>query len=221
MIYNIDRDISLALVQIHECSLYGDRNKGVNNADWNTKGGNKFKRSFAQVLKEPSMGQHHRRIKTVDIGKREVEPTQAKLFFTNIPEEVKVTGLWKTFKRFGQVKDIHLPRKRDRYGKRFGFVILSNIQEAMNILYKKNEVHLEGNQLSLDWARVTNYPKKRKSLEKLHERRLEPTSFLNRDFDKGKKQTFDSQNLVQAERKKNIASVAAEVQEVVEHEKYR
>ncbi|MCI22421.1 RNA-binding protein 25-like, partial [Trifolium medium] len=43
-------------------------------------------------------------------------------FFTNFPEDAKVTELWSKFARHGRVGEVYVPKKLDKQGRRFGFV---------------------------------------------------------------------------------------------------
>lgn len=76
-----------------------------------------------------------------------------KIFFTNLLDGVQVTEIWRTFKRFGKVSDIVLPTKKDRFGKRFGFVVASNNEEANKIMRKAGTINFNGVPVKLDWAR--------------------------------------------------------------------
>lgn len=43
-------------------------------------------------------------------------------FFTKFPEELSNSDLRKLFARFGRVGEVFVPSKRDKWGRRFGFV---------------------------------------------------------------------------------------------------
>lgn len=57
----------------------------------------------------------------------------------NIPFEATSKGLWEFFKSCGKIKDIILPRKRDRNGKRFGFIKVANEDEVGLIINNAKE----------------------------------------------------------------------------------
>lgn len=78
---------------------------------------------------------------------------QRKLFFTNPGEKASVEEVWKTFKMHWKISDILLPNKRDRLGKRFGFVLAKNNGEASNILKNAGRITFNGVCIKLDWAR--------------------------------------------------------------------
>lgn len=43
-------------------------------------------------------------------------------YFTNFPDNHDLEDMWKLFLRWGRVIDVFIPQKRDKFGKRFGFV---------------------------------------------------------------------------------------------------
>ncbi|GKV49694.1 hypothetical protein SLEP1_g56430 [Rubroshorea leprosula] len=56
------------------------------------------------------------------------------LYFTNFPDDWSYGDMWRTFAKYGRVYDIYSPTKKDKNGKRFGFV---------RFLEVKNEAELE------------------------------------------------------------------------------
>lgn len=48
-------------------------------------------------------------------------------FFTNFPNQVKRTELWQLFASFGQVGEVFVPNKLDKWGRKFGFVKFKNV----------------------------------------------------------------------------------------------
>lgn len=46
-----------------------------------------------------------------------------------------------------------MPKRKDKFGNRFGFVTLSNNKEARKLLLKKDVIIIEGSKLVIDWAR--------------------------------------------------------------------
>ncbi|GLU06805.1 hypothetical protein SLE2022_237990 [Rubroshorea leprosula] len=61
-------------------------------------------------------------------------------FFYNFPEELEAKFLWNCFKMYGKVVDVYLPRKRDKRGKRFGFVRLTGVNNEMQMERKLNNI---------------------------------------------------------------------------------
>ncbi|GKV26308.1 hypothetical protein SLEP1_g35639 [Rubroshorea leprosula] len=62
-------------------------------------------------------------------------------FFANFSEDLEAKFLWNCFQRYGKVVDVFIPSKRDKRGKRFGFVRMAGV---------KNEFQMEG-QLNTMW----------------------------------------------------------------------
>ncbi|GLU06855.1 hypothetical protein SLE2022_238450 [Rubroshorea leprosula] len=62
-------------------------------------------------------------------------------FFANFPEDLEAKFLWNCFQLYGKVVDVFIPSKRDKRGKRFGFVRMAGV---------KNEFQMEG-QLNTMW----------------------------------------------------------------------
>ncbi|GLT94192.1 hypothetical protein SLE2022_119470 [Rubroshorea leprosula] len=51
-------------------------------------------------------------------------------FFYNFPKKLAVADLWHSFKMHGRVVDVYVLGKRDKWGKRFGFVRMLGVQNA-------------------------------------------------------------------------------------------
>ncbi|GKV12576.1 hypothetical protein SLEP1_g23702 [Rubroshorea leprosula] len=62
-------------------------------------------------------------------------------FFYNFPEELEAKFLWNSFRMYGKAVDVYIPSKRDKRGKRFGFVRMAGV---------KNEIQME-RQLNMMW----------------------------------------------------------------------
>ncbi|GAU48287.1 hypothetical protein TSUD_236570 [Trifolium subterraneum] len=54
-------------------------------------------------------------------------------FFTNFPEEVGWGDLWKLFARYGSVVDVFIPKKVDKWGRKFGFVKFKEVKEVESL----------------------------------------------------------------------------------------
>ncbi|GKU90755.1 hypothetical protein SLEP1_g4707 [Rubroshorea leprosula] len=61
-------------------------------------------------------------------------------FFYNFPEELEAKFLWNSFQMYGKVVDVYIPRKRDKKGKRYGFVRLSGVKNEMQMERRLNEI---------------------------------------------------------------------------------
>ncbi|KAL4309665.1 hypothetical protein GQ457_01G010940 [Hibiscus cannabinus] len=82
------------------------------------------------------------------------------LFVENLPETLHWKGLWFSFARHGDVVNAYITRKRNRGGKRFGFVRMKNLKEAERVIQRLHGFTLYGLKLSVKRAR-NNYGWKR------------------------------------------------------------
>lgn len=69
-----------------------------------------------------------------------VEQGLMNFFFRNFPETCSVEELRRKFEKVGRVEDIFIPGKRDKAGKRFGFVRFRKGEGADRILEQLNNV---------------------------------------------------------------------------------
>jgi RNA recognition motif-containing protein len=51
-------------------------------------------------------------------------------FITNLPDDASIGDLWKTFREFGRVGEVYIPKKLDRRGRRFGFVKFKEVEDV-------------------------------------------------------------------------------------------
>ncbi|KAL4367637.1 hypothetical protein GQ457_05G034840 [Hibiscus cannabinus] len=75
------------------------------------------------------------------------------LFVENLPENLHWKGLWFAFARHGEVVNVYIARKRSRWGKRFGFVRMKNLEEADRVTQRLNGATLYGSRLVVKIAR--------------------------------------------------------------------
>lgn len=131
VIYNKDNDISKALHQIHEKSL----RQIPLRKKWNAPSSVSFykSKSYKEIHQNPTTTlSETERITTSQLHQKSQQEwfNSKKIFFTNLPEEVQVKEVWKKCKQYADIKHILFPRKKDRFGKRFGFIITKNNLEA-------------------------------------------------------------------------------------------
>ncbi|WJX31250.1 hypothetical protein P8452_19697 [Trifolium repens] len=74
-------------------------------------------------------------------------------FFTNFPEEVGWGDLWKLFAKYGSVCDVFIPKKVDKWGRRFGFVKFKEVKEVEALSKKLEDVWWEKYKLRINRAR--------------------------------------------------------------------
>ncbi|GLU01162.1 hypothetical protein SLE2022_184840 [Rubroshorea leprosula] len=73
---------------------------------------------------------------------------QATTFFIyNFPENVEVKELWYRFQRYGKVIDVFVPKKRDKWGKRFGFLRLLGVENESQMVRRLNEIWIDSYKL--------------------------------------------------------------------------
>ncbi|GKV34368.1 hypothetical protein SLEP1_g42745 [Rubroshorea leprosula] len=61
-------------------------------------------------------------------------------FIYNFPEEWDAKALWYQYQRHGKVVDVFIPSKRDRWGKRFGFVRMRGVQDVKQLEERLNRI---------------------------------------------------------------------------------
>ena len=54
-------------------------------------------------------------------------------YFTNFSEEVTKMELWSHFNQWGEVKEVFIPNRRNKEGKRYGFVRLRGVTDVRNV----------------------------------------------------------------------------------------
>lgn len=73
----------------------------------------------------------------------------ATIFLHNIPDGATGTEIWSLFKGCGNILDIILPKKRDKLGKRFGFVKTMDEKEAGAIICNAKQDKRLGSKISM------------------------------------------------------------------------
>ncbi|KAL1804897.1 hypothetical protein ACET3Z_027965 [Daucus carota] len=75
------------------------------------------------------------------------------IFFTGWDENLRLGDLWQMFKKVGKFRDIILPKKRDRFGNRIGFIQVDAENEGTKLISSFNGVCTGSKILYLSWAR--------------------------------------------------------------------
>ncbi|KAL4555547.1 hypothetical protein LXL04_038169 [Taraxacum kok-saghyz] len=78
-------------------------------------------------------------------------------FFTNFPEFWETTGLWQEFRRIGTVVDVFVARKRNKTGRKFGFVRFLKVQDVGKMEQELNNLWMNKFKLK---ANVAKYGRK-------------------------------------------------------------
>ncbi|GLT99815.1 hypothetical protein SLE2022_172290 [Rubroshorea leprosula] len=63
-------------------------------------------------------------------------------FFYNFPDNWDAKALWHRFQECGRVDDVFVPAKRDKWGKRFGFVRMIGVQDVQQMEGRLNQIWL-------------------------------------------------------------------------------
>ncbi|WOG92472.1 hypothetical protein DCAR_0311741 [Daucus carota subsp. sativus] len=115
---NNEKALSLAVGQIHHKTLPEDT------------------KSFKEAVLSPPPTQAPKFLQVKQNLPPRTSPIRGpcSIFFTGIDDVVNVATLWQLFKKAGAIKDIIMPRKRDKFGNRFGFVVAQNEREAEKII---------------------------------------------------------------------------------------
>ncbi|GKV19346.1 hypothetical protein SLEP1_g29624 [Rubroshorea leprosula] len=79
-------------------------------------------------------------------------------FFYNFPEDWDAKALWYQFQNYGKVVDVFIPSKRDRRGKRFGFVRMLGEQDVKQLEERLNRIWIGSYKLR---ARVASVRRQR------------------------------------------------------------
>jgi hypothetical protein len=74
-------------------------------------------------------------------------------YFSNIHDDTKHHEVWKAFGCCGKVKDVFIPSKRNKEGKRFGFVRFANEGDVEDLLPKLEEVWIRSLKLKVNISR--------------------------------------------------------------------
>lgn len=74
-------------------------------------------------------------------------------YVTNFLEDWHAEALWKMFCRWGFVIDLYIPLKKNREGKRFGFVRFKNVQDPRVLEYELKQIRIGGAKLEANIAR--------------------------------------------------------------------
>ncbi|WOH12354.1 hypothetical protein DCAR_0831856 [Daucus carota subsp. sativus] len=151
-----DKALSLALGQIHHHTLTGDHAS--------TK---PLPQSPSQTFREALLKNSARPSPTVKRSpppksqssrkKGDMAP-KSSIFFTELDDSLHMKDLWSLFKKEGKIRDIILPRKRDKFGNRFGFLLVSDEKQADNIISALNGKLIGSRKLYLAKAKGAQKP---------------------------------------------------------------
>lgn len=96
---------------------------------------------------------------------KERKSMNKEIVFAQLDEQVSHTKVWKTFKQICHILDISFPKKRDKFGNRFGFVKTKNPEGAATIMEKGRKILFNGKPVRLDWVRDMNNKKNKDTIK--------------------------------------------------------
>jgi RNA recognition motif-containing protein len=82
-----------------------------------------------------------------------VDQASISYFVTNFPEDCSFEDLWKVFARFGRVGDVYIPKKLDKWGKRFAFVKYMEAMEVQELRQREDDVWIGTFKLRINKSR--------------------------------------------------------------------
>lgn len=136
-----DKAISLALGVIHHKTLVTQ-----------TQG----QKSFKEVLISSSKSPPNTTIPNIPPSKapstHKPEKGNKCIFFSGIPENTQTKELWGFFRKLGKFKDIILPRKRDKFNNRYGFLHTASIYDAEKLLLALKDSPFRNKRLYVAYA---------------------------------------------------------------------
>ncbi|KAL4590769.1 hypothetical protein LXL04_003712 [Taraxacum kok-saghyz] len=83
---------------------------------------------------------------------------ETSIFIANIPEDCTTVILWKIFKSFGRMVDAYIPYRKNKGGKKFGFLKFIHVNDSRTLVDNINATKIDGMRIE---ANVSLYPKRR------------------------------------------------------------
>ncbi|XP_058755922.1 uncharacterized protein LOC131629137 [Vicia villosa] len=99
---------------------------------------------------------------TVGGGRNESEVLST-FFFTDFDDKWKAKDMYEVFKKMGDIDEVYIPNKKDKRGRRYGFVRFVNVKDDRLLATKLDNVFLEGRKL---FANIPRFQRKEKGGEK-------------------------------------------------------
>lgn len=91
---------------------------------------------------------------------KELDKVTTSFFFTNFPDGASNTDLLRLFASFGYVGEVFVPRKVDKWGRRFGFVKYKEVVSVKDLEARLGDVWLWDMRLKVNLARFGREDKK-------------------------------------------------------------
>ena len=76
-------------------------------------------------------------------------------YFTHFPEEADEGLLWKHFKKWGDVREVYIAKRRNREGRRYGFMRFKGVSDARGLEVKLDNIFINEHKLFVNLPRFT------------------------------------------------------------------
>lgn len=76
--------------------------------------------------------------------------------FSGFSDRTQAKDLWSFFRKVGTIKDIILPKRKDKYNNRYGFLVLPSISQATTVIDRLNGSFFGDSWLIMTFARPKN-----------------------------------------------------------------
>lgn len=149
-----DKALSLALGIIHHKSLEINKSLGISTEK--LKKNKKPDKSYKEaLLHKPELSTEVVSPPTSNISSGPVvrDPKTKTIFFTGFKDSTTAKEIWIFFKKAGEIRDIILPRKKDKNNKRYGFVVLKNLVVAGKLIESLNGTHFQEGKIYMSLAK--------------------------------------------------------------------
>lgn len=87
-----------------------------------------------------SAGNYRPLVQTRNGGGDQYNKGLTSFYFTNFLEGFGNEDMWKVFIKWGRVREVYIPPKRDKFGKRFGFVRYMDVQNPKGLEVKLDNI---------------------------------------------------------------------------------
>lgn len=80
----------------------------------------------------------------------------------NLSSSADIKDIWLHFNKERLIRDIILPRKKDKYNYRIGFMVIKGTKDGISLINKFDGTWFKGKKLSLKMAKGSTQPDQRK-----------------------------------------------------------
>ncbi|GKV09841.1 hypothetical protein SLEP1_g21281 [Rubroshorea leprosula] len=139
-------------------------------------------------------------------------------FFYDFPEDSSAKDLWFCFGSYGKVADVYIPARRDRRGRRFGFVRMSEVSNVTEMERKLNQIWLGSYHLKV---KVADSMKKGKEGSMVRHKAQIEKKWIKRDNKVNPKVTYAqvvTGNMAEVEDRNSTANALRHVSALKENE---